>query len=89
VVRGTDRSLRDAPERVTMREDSTANPLTPTRENVYTPVVKKNRVFKMDDETYEKLTAIANRFGMKRAAVLRLFIHEKHAMYRSHKMIEQ
>jgi predicted DNA-binding protein len=51
--------------------------------------VKKNRIFRMDDETYEKLTAIASRFGMKRAAVLRLFIHEKHALYRSHKMFRQ
>lgn len=43
----------------------------------------------MDEETYEKLTAISNRFAMKRAAVLRLFIHEKHALYRSQKMFNK
>ena len=43
----------------------------------------------MDDETYEKLTDIAKRFDMTRAAVLRLFVHEKHALYRSHRMIRQ
>ncbi len=70
-----------------MQDDLT--PLTPESENVYTLLVKKNRQFKMDDETYEKLTDIATRFGMKRAAVLRIFIHEKHALYRSSRMIAQ
>lgn len=52
--------------------------LTPADDMVYTHVVaKKNRVFKMDDETYEQLTALAAYFGMKRAALLRLFIAEK------------
>lgn len=72
-----------------MRKNLATSPLTPPRRNVYTSVVKKNRVFKMDEETYEKLTAISNRFAMKRAAVLRLFIHEKHALYRSQKMFNK
>lgn len=70
-----------------MRTDSTT--LTKNPKSAYISSVKKNRIFRMDDETYEKLTAIASRFGMKRAAVLRLFIHEKHALYRSHKMFRQ
>lgn len=69
-----------------MQEDST---LTEPAEIAYASLVKKNRVFRMDDETYEKLTDIAKRFKMKRAAVLRLFVHEKHALYRSHKMISE
>lgn len=70
-----------------MPPDFTA--LTAEPKNVYTLPVKKNRQFKMDDETYEMLTDIATRFGMKRAAILRLFIREKHALYRSTKMIQQ
>lgn len=59
-----------------------------TSQQRYTLVsVKKNRQFKMDDETYEKLTAVSERFKMKRAAVLRLFIHEKHALYRTNGML--
>ena len=41
-------------------------------------VAKKNRIFRMDDETYAKLTALSVYFGMKRAALLRLFIEEKY-----------
>jgi predicted DNA-binding protein len=41
-------------------------------------VAKKNRIFRMDDETYAKLTALSAYFGMKRAALLRLFIEEKY-----------
>lgn len=57
--------------------------LTIQPDPVYTPTVtKKNRVFKMDDDTYERLTAIAKHFGMKRAAVVRLLIRERYADYR-------
>ena len=41
-------------------------------------VAKKNRIFRMDDDTYAKLTALSTYFGMKRAALLRLFIEEKY-----------
>lgn len=69
-----------------MQKKSTT--LIQEKEKVYTSTVpKKNRQFKMDDDTYGKLTAIAERFGMKRAAVLRLIIHEKLAVYRYHGMI--
>ena len=57
--------------------------LTMASDAVYTsPVTKKNRVFKIDDDTYEKLTDISRHFGMKRAAVVRLLIRERFAAYR-------
>ena len=53
--------------------------LTPAHEIAYAfGVAKKNRIFRMDDDTYAKLTALSVYFGMKRAALLRLFIEEKY-----------
>lgn len=48
---------------------------------------QKNRLFRMDDETYAKLTDISRRFSLSRSTVLRLYVTEKHALYRSHKML--
>lgn len=63
------------------REGST---LTKPRGRVYTrSVAKKGRQFRMDDDTYAKLTAIAKHFGMRRAAVLRMFIHERYSSHNS------
>jgi hypothetical protein len=57
--------------------------LTKTAPIAYASGVKqKNRVFRMDDETYSSLTSLSTYFGMKRAAVLRLFIMEAYTRHR-------